>query len=243
MGTRISLTNRVMRRSLPLVIAVALLVALCLGRGATPAHAAAATLTIDTTTDGDVRNAVLTLHESIKLATGTLAVGALTSSECALVSNSTFSGTCSTTDTIGSGSADLIVFKTATFPPDTPATIALTANLPALSTGSDTISGVGAGVIVDGFTLDCFLISGEGSDSNVIQGLEMRSCPNDGVEISGGADQNTIGGSNAPESGGQCTNTTDDDGDGYRNDGCASVGSAEGMREELFTIVCPLSLK
>jgi hypothetical protein len=55
-------------------------------------------------------------------------------------------------------------------------------------------------VIVDGVTkaFDCFLISGEGSDANAINGLQIKGCLA-GVRIEAGADNTTIGGSTASE--------------------------------------------
>ena len=232
MGTRMSLTNYAVRRSLPLAVAALLIAAVCVA-SVPRVHAAAATMTVNTTLDGDTPDAVLTLEEGIELATGTLAVSSLTVGECAQVSSSTFSGTCSTTDTIGAASADTIIFSTAIFPPGMERVIDLNVvpyTLDTLSTGNDTISGVGAGVIVNGqLTDDCFLISGESSDGNVIKGLRITDCA-DAVEISGGADNNTIGGANAAESGGQCSNSVDDDADGFRNDGCPASGPPEGDR-------------
>jgi CSLREA domain-containing protein len=212
MGTRIHLINAALRRSLPLALAAAVIAAMCFA--AAPRPAFAVTLTVNSTGDaGDISTGdgicdsgggVCTLRAAIQ------EINAL-------------------------GGADTIVFDSATFKVDLPATINLGTLLPALSTGSDTISGVGAGVIVSGAALgastDCLTIGGEGSDSNAIKGLEIRSCPGDGVDISDGADNNTVGGSNAPESGAQCTNSTDDDADGYVNDGCPVVtGSPEGPK-------------
>jgi len=231
--TRIWSTSVTTRRALPLALAAILLATLCVAN-VPRVHAAAATITVNATTDGDFGDAVLTLEEGIKLATGTLAVNLLTASECAQVSNSTYTPPCSTTDTIGAASADTIVFSTAVFPPTMERVIELDVvpyTLPTLSTGNDTISGVGAGVIVNGpsTTEDCFLISGESSDGNVIKGLRIVDCA-DGVQIDVGADNNTIGGAIAAESGGQCSNPVDDDADGFRNDGCPASGPPEGDR-------------
>jgi parallel beta-helix repeat protein len=153
-----------------------------------------ATITVNDTGDTNARDGKLTLREAMLLATGGLAVGALSQDECAQVSNSTYSPPCSTTDTIGSASADTIVFDPVVFNPNT---IALGSALPALDKGNDTIDGSSAGVIVDGTNIgfDCLHIT---SASNTIKGLEIHNCY-DAVVIHAGAQDNTIGGSSAGE--------------------------------------------
>jgi len=184
--------------ALILLIAVAGGVVLMAGPGAQASPGA--TVTVNSTGGTNSRDNVLTLREAMLLATGGLGVDTLDSGECAQVSNSTYGPPCSTTDSIGAASADTIVFNSTTFPPGTPATITLSSTLPTLSTGNDTVSAVGAGVIVDGVTkaFDCFLISGEASDDNAVKGLQINRCLS-GVRIEAGSDSNTIGGTTASE--------------------------------------------
>ncbi|MDO8614606.1 MAG: thrombospondin type 3 repeat-containing protein [Dehalococcoidia bacterium] len=183
--------------------------------GGSPAGAATATITVNSTGDTNARDGVLTLREAMLLATGGLTVGTLDSGECAQVSASTYTPPCSTTDSIGAASADTIAVPAGT--------ITLAAVLPTLSTGNDTISGAGpASSIVDGVTktFNCFLISGESSDNNKISGLQIKRCA-DGVRIELGADANTIGGTTAGE-----RNVISDNNVGVRIDGSATTGNA-----------------
>jgi parallel beta-helix repeat protein len=89
---------------------------------------------------------------------------------------------------------DIITFDTAVFPPTGPMTITLLSALPEISIGNLTIDGSHAGVVLDGQ----YLSSGDGfhitSDGNTIRGLHIINFPNDGVEITNGAQYNTIGG-------------------------------------------------
>ena len=191
--------KRLMRRLALVLLVLAAIATLPVFFGRRSADASpSATITVNSTGDTNARDGVLTLREAMLLATGGLAVGDLDSGECAQVSNSTYGASCSTTDTIGAASADVIVFDTSVFPPGTPATITLGSMLPALSTGSDTVSGAGAGVIVDGVTksFGCFLIWGEDSDGNTVKGLQINGCST-GVSINYGADNNTVGGATA----------------------------------------------
>ncbi len=177
-----------MKRQVLLALAVATLLAMLPGTVA----AQGATITVNDTGDTNSRDNVLTLREAILLATGGLAVGDLDSGECAQVSNSTYTPPCSTTDTIGAGSADTITFDGGVF---SPGTINLTAGLPGLSTGNDTVDGSAAGVVVSGGSQNfwCFGLS---SGHNVIRGLEIRECTV-GIFMYGSAYGNTIGGSGA----------------------------------------------
>ncbi len=119
-----------------------------------------------------------------------------------------FVSTCTVTSTLDSGAGTLreclenalsgqtITFDPAVFPPDAPATIALTSPLPAITQEELTIDGSNAGVILDGSGL-----TGEAnglhitSSNNTIQGLQILNFPNFGVLLSGVAQNNTIGGS------------------------------------------------
>ena len=95
--------------------------------------------------------------------------------------------------TAGYFSLDTIIFDAGVFPD----TISLGSALPVLTAGGDTVNASGAGVVVDGVSelFDCFLIT---SDANVIKGLQIEDCDN-GIKISGGAENNIIGGTGAGE--------------------------------------------
>ena len=95
--------------ALILLIAVAGGVVLMAGPGAQASPDA--TITVNSTADTNTRDNDLTLREAIMLANGGLAVGDLLEEECAEVSNSTYGPPCSTTDSIGAGSADTIEFN------------------------------------------------------------------------------------------------------------------------------------
>ena len=179
-----------------------------------------ATLTVNSTGDTNTRDSTLTLREAIFLATGSLSVSALTSGECAQVSNSTFTPPCSTTDSIGAGAEDTAVFDAATFPSGTPATITLSSSL-FLSTGGDTVSGAGAGVIVDGVTSSfiCLIIPAAPSHNNTVAGLHIRRC-SVGVTIGNGSTGNVIGGSTPAE-----RNVIGPNGDGISITSSGSTGN------------------
>ncbi len=104
---------------------------------------------------------------------------------------------------------------------DATGAIALGASLPPL-TGPDvyTIDAGDAGVTIDGVTdaLPCFTITGS---NKTIVGIETITNCYTGVHISGVS--NTIGGTNSAE--GVCSGSTDEDSDGYVNDGCATSGA------------------
>lgn len=206
-------------RCAPVVVAIVLAAAaLALSwQAPQPANAAAATITVNATTDGDVRNPVLTLHEAIKLATGALTVGSLNEFECAQVSASSWGGgpgPCSTTDTIGLGSADTITFDGTLFADDTtPAPITLTVGtLPDLSGSGDTVTGSGRGVGVSGGGFDCFRVSGTG---NAISGLKAITGCGEAVTLAGSG--NTVGGANVDNDADLAFN--EDPLDGTDNDG------------------------
>jgi hypothetical protein len=75
----------------------------------------------------------------------------------------------------------------------------LTANLPPLSGGSDTVDGSSAGVIIDGNgqvqDLTCLAITSSG---NSLKGLQVQNCRT-AVLIDRGAQANTIGGTSPSE--------------------------------------------
>ena len=119
----------------------------------------------------------LTLREAMMLATGTRQVGDLDVEECNQVSTADWNpglSDCESSDPPGAASADTIVFDTGVFPSGSPATITLNSSLPALSTGSDTIDGSSAGVIVfvqGGIDVDCFLITSDNDEGVADRGL------------------------------------------------------------------------
>ena len=116
--------------------------------------------------------------------------------------------TCTVTSTADSGEGSLrwclsqagafttIGFDTAAFSPASPATIALTSELPHIITDSLTIDASSAGVILNGSQLtgpaDGLHI--DGADHVAVRGLQIIGFPDDGVEITNGASNNTIGG-------------------------------------------------
>jgi parallel beta-helix repeat protein len=156
------------------------------------------TITVDSTADTNVRDAVMTLREAMLMATGELAVTSLSNGECDQVSGASWDlFWCMSPVPIGPGTPETIVFHTTVFPPGSPATITLGSALPILTTGNDTVDGSSAGVIVDGVskTFDCFSIT---SNGNVIKGLQIRKC-RVGVYMHDGAQNNAIGGTTAGE--------------------------------------------
>jgi hypothetical protein len=91
-------------------------------------------------------------------------------------------------------SGDTIVFDPAVFPPGSPVSITLLTDLPTLDQGNVTIDGSNAGVILDG--IDVTPGHGDGiyitSDGNLIRELQILYFPGDGLEIYGGASNNTV---------------------------------------------------
>jgi hypothetical protein len=169
-----------------------------------------ATITVNSTADTNARDEQMTLREAMLLATGGLAVSTLDEGECGQVSNSSWNGSCSTTESIGAASADTIAFDTTIFSPGSPRGIHLSSGLPALSTGSDTVDASAAGVVVDGFgSTSCFEITSSG---NSVKGIDALSCGSRGVYIHGTAQGNIIGGVTAP---GQCSGDCNNIGGGF----------------------------
>ena len=92
---------------------------------------------------------------------------------------------------------DVITFDPSVFPPDTPATIALSSSLPELNRGSLTIDASNAGVILDGrniTTPDSQRGLSISSDHNLIRGLQITGFSDAGIGLYGGAQYNIIGG-------------------------------------------------
>ncbi|MBI2914187.1 MAG: hypothetical protein HYY03_09750, partial [Chloroflexi bacterium] len=131
---------------------------------------------VDSFGDTNARDGVVTLREAILLATGGLALGSLDPGEANNV-----------TGTPGPASADTIV-------PSIPGggLALLTAPLPPLSTGNDTLDGGGPGTIIDGqtYSFTCFEVT---SNGNVLKGATVRRCST-GILIDSGAQNNTLGG-------------------------------------------------
>jgi hypothetical protein len=163
-------------------------------------------IVVDSIADTDTRDDTVTLREAIMLASGELAAADLKSSEADNVKGAP-----------GPESADTISFDPAVFPPDAPATIALTGTLPVLSTGGDAVVGAKAGVIVDGGHLgfECFQID---SDGNAIRGLQIQNC-HTGIVLEPAARNNMIGGSDE----GERNVISDNSAVGVRVDGSANV--------------------
>ena len=144
-------------------------------------------IVVNSTADTNERDGVVTLREAILLASGGLAAPDLDSAEAAGVSGYP-----------GPESADTITFDALAFPPADGGKISLSEPLPALASGSDTIDGSGAAVIVDGGTqqFECLIVA---SSRNSIKGLRIQEC-RVGVMIRSPAQENAIGGP-APDEG------------------------------------------
>lgn len=88
---------------------------------------------------------------------------------------------------------EIILFDPAVFPAANPVAIGLSGSpLPAINQDNLTISGSGAGVIIDGSALangGCFQINGAG---NVLANLQIAYCPADGVRLAPGAQGNLV---------------------------------------------------
>lgn len=165
-------------------VAVAALLLLSLagcGGGDEEAPPGGASIQVDSTADTAARDGVITLREALLLATGGLPAQGLDVGEADNVDG-----------VPGAASADVIVFDGAIFPPSQPATIALASPLPALSSGGDTVSASGAGVILSGESrvFDCLVIT---SARNSVSGLQVREC-RIGLLLEAGATENTVGG-------------------------------------------------
>ncbi|MEK7285957.1 MAG: right-handed parallel beta-helix repeat-containing protein [Nitrospirota bacterium] len=168
-------------------------------------------IVVNTLTDGDVRNSVVTLREAIRLANGTLSTSVLTAAERGQISGC-----------VGSGIRETINFDGGIFPSGTPGTIAIAA--PSLPSLTDTVGvlfdGFGKGVIIDGgntgsligltaasntnyfrnFTVKRF--SGTGTNgvgillsaasNNTITDVTSRENGTNGIFVSGGSGNNII---------------------------------------------------
>jgi subtilisin-like proprotein convertase family protein len=151
--------------------------------------AAGATMLVDSIGNLNAADNSLNLVEAMLLAkSGTATTGLnrnLTLAESAAVLNP---------GEAGASGADIIHFSPTVFPSNTPATIGLVGSLPPIDYGFDNVSGIGAGVIVDGGNGGFTCFSLDGADNSIIEGLEIRRCSK-GVALSNNADNNRIGGS------------------------------------------------
>jgi len=101
-------------------------------------------------------------------------------------------------------SGDIITFDPAVFPPTTPATVYICSELPPISQGDLTIDGSNAGVILDGSKIGEDFVPGLQviSNGNRVQGLQIVNfIPGAGIVISGGSQNNTVGGDRSIGSG------------------------------------------
>jgi FecR protein len=141
-----------------------------------------ATIRVSSDQETEARDNQLTLPEAIKLATGALPYSTLDAGEQTLV-------TFGTANAVGSTTPDTIVVQ------PTVTSIPLTADLPPLSAGTDTIDGAGkVAVIGPGLggspVSNCLTIQANG---NTIRGMTVTGCLM-GIHIVSGTG-NTIGGS------------------------------------------------
>jgi subtilisin-like proprotein convertase family protein len=129
------------------------------------------TMLIGTTAANDAADGTLSIREALMVSNGTFACGSLDAGE------QFASPGCA------AGGSNIIHFLPLVFPANAPATIPLTSGLPTV--GSDeVITGVGAGVIIDGQngTLNCLTLLG---NTNKIHGLTIRRCLQ-GIRVVGG---------------------------------------------------------
>ncbi len=159
---------------------------------------------------GDMFDTRVTLREGMLLAKGGVGPGGLNRALSVQESNYVLN-----LGAAGASGSDSIHFQNEEFTPGMPLSVMLTSPLPTLGP-TDNISGVGAGVIIDGQTnsFDCFQLS---QDSDIIQGLQVRRCL-DGIDVT--SDNNRIGGGLVS---GQ-TNVISENGTGIRISG-AAVGN------------------
>ena len=137
-----------------------------------------ADIVVNVNVDNTTSDFQLSLREAILLARGGTAAGGLgrpldSAGEIDRVRNA---------GAAGPASSDLIHFNNGA------TNIALTSGLPDMNAAGDVVSGVGAGVIIDGqgASISCFSVSGNG---NHIEGLQITGCRgnNGTIYITGGA--------------------------------------------------------
>ena len=114
-----------------------------------------------------------------------------------VVSNSDDSGSGSLREALMQAQqGDTILFDPAIFPPDEPNTIVLNRNLPPLGSGTLTLDGSDAGIILDGSRLtgnDAFGLDVT-SSGNIIRGLQFTGFSGYAIGLFNGARDNLIGG-------------------------------------------------
>jgi CSLREA domain-containing protein len=178
-----------------LIVAVAIgTTVVLLARPSAEATPPGATITVNTTADTNTRDNKLSLREAILLANG-MAPDVLDEGECNQIIGGLYGPPCSIFGPIGDPFADTIVFDAQVFDPGT---IDLASALPALSTGSDTVDGSGADVILDGGGKAIACLDIVASSDNTIKGLEIYDCYT-GVDIREGAQGNVVGGTTEGE--------------------------------------------
>jgi len=105
---------------------------------------------------------------------------------------------------LDAGSGDTITFDPTVFPPTAPATIYVSSELPPLSQGHLTVDASNAGVVLDGSNIGEDFVPGLQvvSNGNTVQGLQIVNfIPGAGIALSGGAQDNVIGGDRSVGSG------------------------------------------
>ena len=91
---------------------------------------------------------------------------------------------------------DTITFYPAVFPPDDPATITVTNELPHIHISNLTLDASDAGVILDGSQIPGDWVAGlqiVSSEVNMIMGWQISHFPGPGIAISGDSKHNVIG--------------------------------------------------
>ena len=103
---------------------------------------------------------------------------------------------------LNASDGDTITFEAGTFPPGTPVTISVLSVLPSITQNSLIIDASNAGVIIDGTNApggtNGLIMDGDG---NTIRGLTIQNFSSNGIFISPGASNNTIGGDRSTGSG------------------------------------------
>ncbi|HEY45078.1 MAG TPA: right-handed parallel beta-helix repeat-containing protein [Anaerolineae bacterium] len=92
---------------------------------------------------------------------------------------------------------DTIIFHPAVFPPDAPATINVSSELPHIRVSNLTLDASEAGVILDGSNVPGGWVAGlqiVSSEANTVRGLQVSNFSGPGIAISGEARFNVIGG-------------------------------------------------
>ncbi len=150
------------------------------------AFEAAATIMVDSVADGNTSDSFLTLREAMLLANAGIGASGLNR---ALHSDEADN----LVGTPGAAIADIIGFSDPPFPAGAPGVIVISATLPSLLGGNDTIDGSGRGVRIDGAgepsLFNCINLD---SNGNAVRGLQLTDCAS-GVFIVIGSSGNTVG--------------------------------------------------